>query len=112
MPPAWHKAMAAHLTRELERRIALPERPSDPQAGEEWVSVTVKTRHGSHTLEAQIPAGRARSDQFRVLLDGEVQSEREGRTAILARIGELFPRMATRKERYQADRINEQTWAD
>lgn len=111
MPPAWHQAMAAYLARDMERRISLPERPADPLAGEEWVSVIVKTRHGLHTLTASIPAQRGikrpRSDQFAVALDGEPVAALEGYTAILARVRALLPQMMPRKQRYESDRINE-----
>jgi hypothetical protein len=90
MTPAYHEAMAAHFAADFARRVALPERPADPVAGEEWVSVAVTTRRGLQHIELRIPAGRARSDQFRVLVDGEVVAEREGVTAILARIGAMF----------------------
>lgn len=103
--------MAEVAARDMARRIALPERPADPRAGEEWVSVTVKTRHESHTLTACIPAQRGvkrpRSDQFTVALDGEPVAGLEGYTAILARVGEWLPRMMTRKERAEVDSIRE-----
>lgn len=116
MPPAWHQAMAAHLERDMARRIALPERPADPLAGTEWVRVLVITRHQTSTLVASIPAQhgirRPRSDQFAVALDGEQVATLEGRTAIVARIGALLPVMMSRKQRDEADRLHEQDFAE
>ena len=111
MPPAYHEAMAAHFAADIARRLVLPERPVDPEPGAEWVSITVTTPHGSTTISACIPAQRgvrrARSDQFAVSIDNKMVAELESRTAILARVVELWPRMMTRKQRYEADCINE-----
>jgi hypothetical protein len=116
MPPAYHEAMAAHFAADLARRVALPERQADPAVGEEWVSIIVTTRYGSTTISASIPAQRGirrvRSDQFAVAINSEPVAALEGRTAVLARVAELWPRMLSRKERHESDRINESAFHD
>ena len=108
MPWAWHQAMEAWKARDLERRIALPPRPGDEPPGHERVVIEIRAACGiTHTLRLLAPTGKARSDQHTVEIDGAVAADLEGATAIGRRVASLLPHYLTKRERHEADRINE-----
>lgn len=69
MPPMWRPAFDAWRAHDEDRRRALPERPSDPQAGKVLMRWTIQADGWAHNIELLQPADRGarrpRSDQLR-----------------------------------------------
>lgn len=118
MPPMWRPAFEAWQRRDEARRVALPERPADPVAGECLFSWPLTSRSG-WTVEVRllVPASvgrnRPRSDQFDLEIDGAIALRRKGLTAVMEHLRtEVFPHQLTRLERYRADQAAEAVWSD
>ena len=112
MPPAWHRAVAAHRLADEVRRIALPTRMPDPQAGAEHQRWLIEGKGWAINVQllepADIKCRRPRSDQYRVTINGELWRERAGLVALMdhLRTAEI-PRAMTRLQRYRADQDGE-----
>ena len=91
---AWRKADEA-------ARLAIPPAPPDPLPGDEIQHWSFAGPGWAVEVSLQYIGRKARSDQYRVLIDGSEWSACAGVSGVLARLRQyVIPRTATRKERY------------
>jgi hypothetical protein len=94
---AWRK-------RDEAARLAIPPAPPDLSSGDQWMQWTMQGIGWAADVRLLIPPNqgrrRPRSDQFALVVNDEVISQRIGMGAILAYLQtEVIPKQATRQQR-------------